>query len=364
VTRVLLVGKGPPATGGLPTVLSMLLDSDLAQRYDLSLCNLSRPDPTPGGRLSLANVARTASDLRKVWRAARGQHVVHLHSAFAPTVTAIRLGLLAGAARLRGARVVVHVHGGRVVSWVADSRLARLVMHVSLRPAHAVLAVSAAVAAVLSDELGPERVAVVPNAVAVRDAPLAHPVRTPPTVLYLGVISPRKGLGELFTASEALLADGLEHELVLAGGNPEEGEAVIARVRESAPRHARFLGPVPHTAVPDLLVGADVLCLPSWVEAAPISVLEAMAAGLPVVASEVGDIPDMVVDGDTGLLVPPRDAIMLQRALARLLADPDLRAAMGTRGRQRVRERYSVAATVQLVDAAYRGGEVTMAAGS
>jgi glycosyltransferase involved in cell wall biosynthesis len=94
--------------------------------------------------------------------------------------------------------------------------------------------------------------------------------------------------------------------------------------------------------VADLLARADVFVLSSTSEGMPLSVLEAMAAGLPVVASSVGGVPEAVDEGETGLLVPPRDPVRLAAALERLLGDPALRRRLGANGRARVLERFGL----------------------
>jgi glycosyltransferase involved in cell wall biosynthesis len=103
------------------------------------------------------------------------------------------------------------------------------------------------------------------------------------------------------------------------------------------------------------LAACDVFALSSDWEGMPNAVLEAMAAGLPVAATAVGGTPDVVVQGATGLLVPPDDATALAAALDRLIHDPDLRRTMGAAGRQRVRARFSVQQMVERTQALYRG---------
>jgi glycosyltransferase involved in cell wall biosynthesis len=176
-----------------------------------------------------------------------------------------------------------------------------------------------------------------------------------PRVLFAGVLTPRKGVVDLLLASRLLAERGVPHELVLAGGTPDEGPDAEAEVRAAAEgSRARFLGAQPHEAMTGLYREADVFCLPSWWEAMPLSVLEAMASGLPVVASMVGDIPRAVEDGVTGRLVPPRQPAALADALEPLLRDRASRRAMGLAGRQRAEREFDLAETVNEIDALYR----------
>ena len=101
------------------------------------------------------------------------------------------------------------------------------------------------------------------------------------------------------------------------------------------------LGFVPHDEVLRLIERAAVVVAPSRREGFGVTVAEAMAHGRPVVASAVGGLLDLVVDGETGLLVPPRDPAALRAALERLLGDAELRARLGAAARERARERFA-----------------------
>src|SRR5207253_6815553 len=118
-------------------------------------------------------------------------------------------------------------------------------------------------------------------------------------------------------------------KLTIAGDGP---------LRERVPG---ALGFVPHDELGPLYDRAAVVAVPSRREGFGVVCAEAMAHGRPVVASAVGGLLDLVVDGETGLLVPPRDPPALRAALDRLLDDPLLRARLGAAGRERIRERFA-----------------------
>jgi glycosyltransferase involved in cell wall biosynthesis len=163
----------------------------------------------------------------------------------------------------------------------------------------------------------------------------------PPVIGEIGRLCDVKGQRELIRA----LAEIPDARLVLAGRDLEQGGAFQAELEREAEQagvrdRVEILGF--HDDVPALLAELDVVALPSWTEGLPMVLLEAMAAGRPVVATPVGGTPELVVDGETGLLVPPRDPPALAAALRRVLADRDLAARLGEAGRRRVSERFTL----------------------
>src|SRR5439155_1705014 len=252
-------------------------------------------------------------------------------------------------ARIAGARVIVHAHSGRIDLWLRTP-LRRLLVRLALAPASRVLTVSETSRKFLARSLGSARVILVDNGVdPAAYTPVAAPGHRLPTILFAGVLSPRKGMIDLIQASTELQRRGVAHQLVVAGGAPEEGPQAEAETREAASHGApaRFIGTQPHEEMARLYRGADVFCLPSWWEAMPLTVLEAMASGLPVVASTVGDIPRAVEEGVTGRLVSPQQPAALANALDPLLRDPALRTSMGEAGRRRVEQLFNIHGTAQ-----------------
>ncbi len=339
---MVVVGRGEPERGGIPSYLAMMARAEQALGRPVVLVNLSPPGGSEGGTTSWANLRRTVGDAWRVLRTARRGDVVHVHSALAPTVTALRAGSLLVAGRVRGAATVLHAHGGRLAQQPPQGRQRRLTA-LALRPADVVVPVAEVVREVLGDLGVPQhRMRLVPNGVDVArfdGAAAREPRSDVPRVLFVGGLTTRKGVLDLADASRALHAEGTAHELWVAGGVPDEGDGAHEDVLAGLPEGTRVLGAVPPEEIAEVYASCDVFCLPSWWEAMPLTVLEAQAAALPVVATAVGDVPRMVADGEDGRVVPARDVPALTDALRQLLRDPHLRGRMGRRAQESARGR-------------------------
>ena len=181
---------------------------------------------------------------------------------------------------------------------------------------------------------------VIPNAVDVDAAPRAALEGDPPRIVTVGRLAAPK---DALTLLRALATLGpLPFSARLVGDGPDR-PAVEAEIR-SLGLGDRVEPAGSRADVPALLAGADVFVLSSRSEGAPFSILEAMAAGLPVVATDVGGVRELVADGETGLLVPAGDPARLAEALRRLLEDPALRRRLGAAGHARARERFDLRA--------------------
>lgn len=179
-----------------------------------------------------------------------------------------------------------------------------------------------------------------------------------PRLVVLSRIVERKGIGNVISA----LADVPEAELVIAGGPPLQqldADPEVRRLRRLADglgvlERIDFRGQITRAAVPALLRSADVVVSVPWYEPFGIVPLEAMACGRALVVSAVGGMIDSVVDGVTGLHVPPRSPLRLSEALNRLLAEEELRLALGANGRLRAESRYGWPRVAQSTLQVYR----------
>ncbi len=173
-------------------------------------------------------------------------------------------------------------------------------------------------------------------------------------VTMVAAMRPEKAHEALLAATHRLQEDGLDIVVLLAG----DGERRTALEETSRTLglgdRVRFLGI--RADVARLLHASDVLVLPSRgvVETLPLSVIEAMAVGVPVVASRVGSVPELVSDGETGFLVPPADAVALADRLSHIFGDPAAAGEIAMRGQRLVRGRFAIERTVQGYGALFR----------
>lgn len=158
-------------------------------------------------------------------------------------------------------------------------------------------------------------------------------------------LAPLKGHDLLIEAMPRLAAAHPRLRLVLVGDGPRDAELTAQAERLGVADRIVFTGL--RRDVPRILDAADLGVLPSLHEAVPISIIEQMAAALPVVVSDVGGLPDTVADGEEGLVVPPGDVDALADAIGRLVGDDETRRAMGKRGRLRAEKEYSIENTAR-----------------
>jgi len=212
--------------------------------------------------------------------------------------------------------------------------------------------------------LAPEQIAVVDN--GVEEAPSLPPAERERlrdawnaggavVIGIVGRLTRRKGQHFRREALAGLAReDGLPPWVLVVAGEGEEGATLRAQgtALEAAGRVV-WLG---HRAdAPSLMQAFDLLVLPSTIETMPFALIEAMAAGRPVAASAIFGIPELIVPGRTGLLLPPGDVPALRDALRRLLLDPGMRRTMGEQGRRRFEERFTAARMTEATAAIYQG---------
>ena len=266
------------------------------------------------------------------------------------------------ATALRGLHPVVLHAWGTDVTTVRPGPLGRLrtrQLGALLRHADAVTATGEFLGSVILRRFG-VRATIVPFGI---DTSLFHPGagttkgsagagEGPLRIGFVKWLEPKYGAQDLVEAL-GLLAD-LPFKATLVGDGPLR-ESLETRVRElGLAERVQFLGRRPHSEIPELLRGFDLLAMPSRQEAWGVAAAEASATAIPVVATRIGGIPEVVIDGETGLLVPAQDPPALAAAIRLLAGDPDLRHRLGEAGRERVVSLFAWQRCVDLMVDGYR----------
>lgn len=338
----------PPLLGGIETGVALHLQSELAQRVTTRLFNTAR-ERDPSRRIDERLLYQVTSCVKFTAAVARVRpKVVHIKAASGINFyQCVLYGLLA---RCLGRRLVLQLHAGDFPTFYSRAgALGQLVIRIGLRLPHGLIVLSDYWARYFRSISNPRHIAIIPNATLTRR--FAHasgdrsrfglPVgRT--IVLFVGTRSPdmdrEKGLPDLIEAVGRIRREYSHMMLALAGRCVD---------RESLTNHLgpegagwKHVGVIREEDKPDLYRSVDVFALPSKFENMPNTVLEAMAAGLPVVASSVGALPEMLENGKSGILIPAQDVEALVGSLRLLGGNPELRRRIGAAAAARAREEY------------------------
>ena len=357
---VLLVGSfAPPELPcGITAAVQNLIASPCRERFDLRVQSTWRELDVHRSLLERVRFAgqlflRTIREVRR-----QGVALVDLHTASERDFE--KHAVVVIAAKIARCPVLLRIHGGNFDRSYADgSPLARLLIRTILRLADRVVALSETWAGAIDRIEGRARVVVVSNSVVCDEGYGAGDrlSRNPYDLLLMGNLGRAKGHFEALEALAKIRSDFPDSRLLFAGAVREPGVAAELRARANAlgiEDRVQFLGPIFGEEKARAFDESGIFLLPSHTENMPVSIMEAMAAGLPVVATRVGAISEMVLDEETGLLVEPRDSSALAESIRRLFDDPGLGERMGLAGHDRVRDLWSTTKIAERTASLYR----------
>ncbi|HUU53637.1 MAG TPA: glycosyltransferase family 4 protein [Armatimonadota bacterium] len=367
--RVLLVA--PPAEGGLATHVISLLRGLHRDGYHVGVaCE-------PGGRIAAAagerdlpvygitcsaggGPSRTAVRAVRLAQAIADFHgqIVHAHSFGASTIGA------AACAIARAARLVVTMHNypPGTDTMVPQRAGHRWAVGLALQRAHRVITVSEALRRdlVLAYPDILDKCTTIYNGVETHATPgrdvaaVRAELGLPGEGRLVGMVArlaPQKGVREFIRAARAVVDSWPSVTFVLAGDGPLMGEARELRAELGLEAHLHLVGQVDWAR--DLIRALEVLVVASLSEGSSVAAMEAMALGKPVVGTAVGGVPEVVADGQTGILVKPGDPVPLAAAIVELLSDPTRAEEMGERGRQRAAAHFDIGEMLERTKAVY-----------
>jgi len=341
---VLLLGPSREAISGVTTHLNSLLGSRLASRFDLLHFQVGSEGRNEG---VLGRLARLAlSPLALIGAIARhGVELVHINTSLNAKAYWRDFSYVL-AARLCGARVLYQVHGGAWDEFEQKGGVFAALMRRMLRWPDVVVVLSREQLGAVRAAAPEQSVELVPNGIDcgpyLRYNRAAPEPDAPLRLIYIGRLVAGKGLLETLEGLRIARSRGLPARLVIAGNGPEEPRLRQYARDAALTREVSFVGAAYGEHKAQLLAQADALALASYTEGLPYSLLEAMAAGVVPIVTPVGAIPDVVSDGQHGLLVAPRDAEAIAQAIGQLAADRALLARMSAACRQHIGAAYSI----------------------
>jgi glycosyltransferase involved in cell wall biosynthesis len=346
-TRICMFASVPPPWHGSTYAVQLLLRSHFAEAFDV--CHINT-----GYATSVRSIGRV--ELRKFWlllrylyrlvREDRRRHFdfIVITPAFSPIPFFRDAACILVATWFTGGRVVLWSHSNDALRlYERSSHVIRHFLAYVVRRACAVVTVGDRLRANFIPFLGPERVTAIPNGLPSRRVRSERDSTRFVRVLYVSNMLRAKGWMELLRAAE-IVADSRPHMRVSFYGaaTADSSRAEICRAFETSgyPERFRYEGAVSGEKKTTVFDEADVFCLPTYYppEACPVAILEAMQAGLPVVSTEAGAIPELIVQGRGGFLVPERDVHGLAEAIAFLVDHPVERSQMGAFNRARFDE--------------------------
>ena len=272
------------------------------------------------------------------------RHVSSAHVHIAMRGSFWRKSIFCSLARALSIPVILHLHGSQFELFYDEQpRWRKRLIRSQFESAYTVLVLSESWRTFVQRVAPEAHVVILPNYVhaspAERTLPNSSDVAEI-SVLFLGLLGPRKGIYDLLQAWRQV-CDFAPGAILNVGGNGEIDKVKQTVTELGLDNNVNVLGWIAGTQKDAALHAADIFVLPSYNEGLPISLLEAMGLGVPVISTTVGGIPELIEDGETGILVEPGDAEGLAESLLRLLRDPQLRVRIGEAGRRRVQENYS-----------------------
>jgi peptidoglycan/LPS O-acetylase OafA/YrhL len=351
--RVLVLTGGglSPLSGGVGTLMRNLMDA-WAKTPAPPRIRILDTRGSGGPVLAVFYFARSLCVL--AWLCA-GRRVDLVHAHMTTRGSAARKAMLCGLAMALRVPVMVHMHGADFIPFHRRLHpLLRWPLDEVLRRAQHVVVLGTSWRSFLVEEAGvaAARISIVPNG-----APLPRarpgPADVQPHLLFLGRLCARKGVPELISALGAPGLRQMDWHATFAGdGNAAPYRAMLSwHGLQAKVSLAGWKGREDTAA---LLARTDILVLPSYHEAMPVSVIEALAAGIAVVTTPVGAIPEILQDGVSALLVPPGDTWKLAEAIRRLLKDPALRAGIASAGHDVFQERLMIGRIATVIAELYR----------
>ena len=344
-----MVGTSFETMGGISTVVNTYRDVGLFDRWPIYYVATHR-DGTRVQKLTKA----VRAFFTFLWLlCSHNVRLLHVHSSSRSSFW--RKTMLMVPCFLLRVPVIFHLHGSEFMIFYEDesSRLSKALVRAVLERTAVIVGLSTQWKEQLETVVSQARVITILNPAPAEIMKVSPGSREGNKLLFMGRLGRRKGIYDLLEALKPVREKHEDFVLLCGGDGDLEGVAEMAG-RFGLKENVKILGWISGKDKERLFSKADIFLLPSYDEGLPMSVLEAMAASLPVITTPVGGIPDAIEDGCEGIMIQPGDVDALAGAVTRLLDDSALRIQMGRAGRKKAEEKFSPENIVMEVEDIYR----------
>lgn len=336
--RILMVGPALEVMGGISAVVRYYFNSDLEKSVNLKYLKTH----VDGSKLKKIFVAIQAFLKFPVICLTFRPHIVHVHISI--YFSFYRKSVIFWLARLFGKRVVAHCHGGRFKEFYDSNRINAFFIRNLLNASHMIIVMSKRWKQTFKGFTRNEKVVILYNPVDTAIFKDSYPWEnniSPKKILFMGNIGKLKGVYDILEAAPQIISCYPDVRFIFAGNGDLEGARGVSLEKEIN-ENVEFVGWVRGETKTSYFKSSDIFLLPSFNEGLPVSVLEAMAAGLPVVSTQIGGIPDAIEDGVNGFLIEPGDILAITEKVLYLLRNPDILKEMGTKNKTKIKETFDL----------------------
>lgn len=335
--RIIFIGPDKLAIGGIASVLR-------SYSYIIEPFHYMPTNSRFGTLAGLLNLAATI--MRLPFERLMGRRVLHIHHACAKSLP--RKSLIAKWGKLWGYKIILHCHGGAIIDYAKRTGITRIKN--MLRDADKNVVLSNKWKDSFKKTFGIEHTAIINNIVeqcAPDTAPKSLKKGETLQLVFIGQISKNKGVFDLLDAMAAVKSSNANVHLTLCGGGDIDklNHLIKEKALNDSVTYAGWVNPNQRNQI---LSQCHCLILPSYVEGLPICVLEAMSHGLAVIASNVGGIPDIVSDGENGILINPQKVDEIKDAIITIANNPQVIHEFGAKGLFKVKDFYPENVSKQL----------------
>ena len=362
---VLLIGPLPPPEGGMTTSLRNLANSDLKDKYNLVVLDITGKRSRQKSNIIVGFFHQVYLIFKLIGILIKKRPKI-VHIQMASYLYFYRRSLDILLCKLLGKKVIFHLRGAEFIDFYSKSSVfgksyIRFILNISDK----IIALSRVWRDFLARITRAEKIVVIPNGVRCTDFKLVNNKKRELgfsdnhiIVFFMGPIGKRKGAFDILEVIPKVASQIKDVSFIFAG--PEEFKGEMAQFEnmlneKKLQKYVRYTGTITGQEKYDYYLSSDIFILPSYAENLPNAVLEAMAAGLTVIVSDVGAIPEVIQDGVNGFIVKPGDVEAIADKIVKLAENQQLRSAMGKRNFDLAREKYDMQVIAEQVDKVYEG---------